>query len=325
MHIFGVFLLFFVIAHSQVNWDATFMANKEQAIPKVTMAQAECNVDISFDYSANFLVVNVDCGAGLGSPITAAHIHKSSTTPLCLGSGANLIDLVTAQISGNTFNFQNSTLVPVDFICDDQAYLNIHCLDSNYNVRANLVGMQGICNLGKEPTVTTVQEWGATAAVGEMKSWTLKVDIVDPSDPNVKCSGRITYEPGSFYVSGACTGLAGDITKISVYSSADFNTTSLFDLFDYTAPGLTSFTAVIPYSFEVPLDKPKRDELCKSTAASGTWYAVIETNAVVLSGKIDIDKCPVVTPPTSTPAGAFTLSFTVYLTVILALFAKWLY
>jgi len=52
---------------------------------------------------------------------------------------------------------------------------------------------------------------------------------------------------------------------------------------------------------------------------------VIKIDIKEIIGKIVIDACPAVGAAPATPFGAHTFSVTVYLTVFLALFSKWLF
>jgi hypothetical protein len=330
MHIFGVFLLFIVLSHSYVTFPTTqFVATKEQHVPATT-AQGTCTIDISFDDPTSVLLIDVDCGTGLGAQITAAHIHKLNTpdtTPLLFGTGDPVIFLLTAPLTGNTFMFENDSNVRanIDVLCNNQAYLNIHTPGETNNVRANLL-LNKACNLGTVPTDKKVASWGPAPAVGDMKPWTINVDVGDTTTP-AKCMVSVTYKPGEIYISGSCA-ITDKIKYIYVYDIEGTNyngSTPVVKFFEETAGGFTAFYGEIPFSFDATLSNSDRDELCKSTAtAMAPWTVVIGTDmGAEYAGKIVIDACPAVGAAPA-PSGALSLSATVYLTV-LALFSKWLF
>jgi hypothetical protein len=339
MHIFGVFLLFIVLTQAYVSWDAKFTASKEQHVPLTQKAAlTTCSIDISYDNPTTVLDVTADCGSGLGAQITGAHIHQltGAETNLVFGSGTPIIFLIPGPIGTNTsFTFSNETK-NIDFICNGEAYINIHTTGEEYNVRANLVGMDEICNLGPALPTTgkIVKSWGPEPAVGEMKSWTVYVDIVDPESDTIKCSGRVTYKPGNLYVSAECTGFTTEnIIAIHLYDTPDNTTarTPILTFFD-ESPSQPKFKAVIPFTFEGALTSADRDKLCAAIATT-PFAVVIETDSagLELTGKVEVDACPAVgtpaapTPVAPAPSGAQALSFTVYLTVFLALFSKWFF
>jgi len=329
MHIFGVFLLFIVLTHSAyTSFSVVFKATKEQHVPVTTKPLSDCTVELIYDHTITDLTVDVDCTTtGLGSPILAAHIHQIKPgQDLVHGSGDPIISLVTTPPTDpNAFKVNQTS--NIDFICNDEAYLNIHTAGEEYNVRADFIGMESLCNLGESgvPTGTTVKSWGPAPAEGEMQPWAVHVDIVDSTDPNIKCPTRITYKPGFLYISGWCEGTTENIKFINVHDTKD-NTTVLKFFEDTTAS--PAFSALIPFSFKQTLSNSDRDELCTNTATASTWNVVIETDTLEITGKIVLDMCPAVgtAPPTvpSAPSGAHTFSVTVYLTVFLALFSKWL-
>jgi len=188
--------------------------------------------------------------------------------------------------------------------------------------------MVSLCNLGANiPTGTTVKSWGPAPAVGETQPWAVHVDIVDPNNPALKCTTRITYSAGSLSISGSCEGTTELIHSINVYDTMDNTTTPVPVLTFFDSPdGTKAFSALIPFSFEHALTNSERDELCKSTATSTEqWHVVIKTDTKEITGKIVIDACPAVGTAPTTPSGAHTFSVTVYLTVFLALFSKWLF
>jgi hypothetical protein len=265
----------------------------------------------------------------------AAHIHntqnpQANPLPLVISSGGVEISLVPpAQVTNNAFMWNNVTN-SIDFICQDNAYVNVHCQDTNFNVRANLVGMEALCNLGTALlNDKTVQSWGPAAAVGEMQSWVVKVnDLFKDGNPGSAedCTNvRITYKVGTVYLTGHCS-ISENIVLVSYVFINDNNTR--FDVFDSTIPGLQAFPGKAPFSFQLPADHTVRDYICGSQVGAATQGRIeIKTDMGNLYwGNVEISGCPAITqPPPAVPTSAHTLSYTVFLTVLLALFTKWLF
>jgi len=331
MYIFGVLLLV-ALSYADVNWDATgiFKATKEQNVPlSDNSATGECSVDLSYDAATDTLQVDVDCGvAGLGSPISLAHIHKvvdvDPPVPLVVNLGGVEISLVPpSTVSANKFTWQNVSVV--DFICNDHAYLNIHCVDPKFNVRSNLVGMTTICGNGAPPATSGLTSWGPDAPEGQMKPWGLKVDLFlnGQAGSTSECNTLVTLTNGLAVLSGSCD-IPANIVEVGL--TPVMNSSVLPDITLYPA-GTTPFSGKAFWSFPFPCPDVCRDGLCTSVAGSPTQYRieVVTDTKESYWGDIDVGQCPAITAPPKAPMAASSLSFTVYLTVLLALITKWLF
>jgi hypothetical protein len=289
---------------------------------------------LSYGASTDTLQVIVDCGvAGLGSPIQMAHIHKvvddpnpQNFAPLVVTQGGVEIGLVPpSTVSANKFTWENVSVV--DFICNDHAYLNIHCVDPAFNVRSNLVGMTTICGNGGLPASTALTFWGPDAPEGQMKPWGLKIDLYlnGQAGSTYECNTLVTLTNGLAVLSGSCDTPAN---LVEVHITPVMNGSVLPDIPLYPVPSLsTPFSGKAFWSFSYPCPDICRDGLCTSTAGSPTQYrveVVTDTNERYW-GDIDVGQCPAITQPPKAPMAASSLSFTVYLTVLLALITKWLF
>jgi len=266
----------------------------------------------------------------LGSPIAQAHIHKvvddpQNFVPLVLTSGGVEIGLVPpATVSANKFTWQNVSVV--DFICNDHAYLNIHCVDPNFNVRSNLVGMTTICGNGALPASTALTSWGPDAPEGQMKPWGLKLDLYlnGQAGSTYECNTLVTLTNGLAVLSGSCD-IPANIVEVRitpVMNNSVLPDITLWPLSASPAP----FSGKGFWSFPLPCPDICRDNLCTSTAGSVSQYRVevVTDTKETYWGDIDVGQCPAVTKPI-TKMAASSLSFTVYLTVLLALITKWLF
>jgi hypothetical protein len=329
--ILAVILFVVSLTQAYVNWEIQGTATKEQHLPAVLNAKTSCAVTLSYEKATESLGADVDCGTGLGSDLASAHIHLvNGQKPLALDFAADTIFTLLPSAPGsgvNTFTYEqiNVTEKDIEPICNNLCYINIHGVDQSYNVRLNLVGMDYICNIGKEtdlPAAGIVKSWGPEPPVGQMKSWVIKVDLYQYGDSTkpADCTGRLTYEtgnPGQVIFTGWCN----NMNKIERIGIGMDNETAVFtiDLFDQT-PG---FYGKIPFTFKQPADSAIRDQLCAAT----DWDVFLQTDVATYSGMIVIDDCPAVVsgppPPDKTAAG--TLSFAVYLTVFIALLMKWLF
>jgi hypothetical protein len=331
MYIFGVLLLV-ALSYSQESFVSNWKATKEQNVQTGTIykATAGCSVVLSYDSTIDTLDVDVDCGAaGIGSPIILAHIHKVvddidplKVVPLVFATGDPAIDLLPppATVSpDNKISWANVTST-IDFICNDHSYLNLHTTDSDFMVRANFVGMRTYCGRGSLPTTPALTPYGPEAPVDQMQSWALKLELTNPSSPS-KCNLIAEYTPGAVFLTGSCD-FTENIMEIHIVLVADNKTEFPF----FPGPGM--FSGLAPFSFGIPCDNNLcRNALCGSVAGTPGLFSVevITDTDVTYSSNIDVGACPAITKAPVVKGGDSALSFTVYLTVLLALFSKWLF
>jgi hypothetical protein len=343
MHMMLAVILFLVsLTQAYVNWEIKGTATKEQHLPAAINAKTTCDVTLSYKKASDSLGADVNCGTGLGSNITAAHIHfvgGQKPLPVDFAPSSVIFTLLAAPlpIEVTTFTYlEEVNETELVQICNNLCYINIHCLDPSYNVRLNLVGMDYICgDIGKEASLTAgTTSWGpAPTVVGLMQSWVTPLDLYPNGDSTKSpaCTGRLSYQTGDpmgkIFYSGWCN-FINSIESCCI--GKDNGTECSISLFDET-PG---FYGKIPFTFNKAINNTERDTLC----AAGDWDVFLQTDVGSYSGKIALT-CPAVgagpppptgpTPPTPPTApvktAAGTLSFAVYLTVFIALLMKWLF
>jgi hypothetical protein len=203
--------------------------------------------------------------------------------------------------------------------------MNFHCDIPTFNVRANIVGMKAICGLGSAPTADTLTSFGPDAPVDQMKSWTLKLDGSPECDLSITYTAS-TAGKGFAYLTGSCPGVTENIQEVHVVSAAP-NGSEIFPILPASA--MAQFPASAPFSFVIDCDDAQcRAGLCGSVAGSPYQFRVELVTVTDKSyyGDINVANgggCPAIT--VKAKAAASSLSFTVYLTVLLALFSKWLF
>jgi len=211
-----------------VDWSITVVGNSVQTVSPNVYSAANCEISISYTSTSSSMMGTINCD--LIENVTLIHIHYIT------GSGSVLhesIGDVLLPIPVTDFpiviDFPTIDAAQLQYICTDQTYLNIHTSsEPGGEVRANIVGMNAICNLGSAPRINQIQSWGTAPVGGGIQPFAVSFTATGTNTGT--CSVIVAWDGiQSIFVSGNCTGLSGPIEYLYLYDGSDilFTVTSL--------------------------------------------------------------------------------------------------
>jgi len=249
MKILAVLALLITLSSAYVDWTYDSIANGTQSEGYTSDSPGTCTISQKYVATTNTLSGTFTC-SGLNKNVTAAHIHDcGSLSSVTTTTGNVLADCsITVNADGlsGTFNCVFKDTTTIDAICNDQCYWNFHTdYDTLGEVRANLVNMRSICNLGGIVTLD-----GSVTTVGNAPDTGIRVP-----DFYVGFIGATLKGTGGAYfvlswdsvnqvltVSGCTYGLTSDIDYMYAYYTDDDGTSF------YTV-SVSTFPTGRPFSF----------------------------------------------------------------------------